>query len=136
MQTINKTLLIIILISILQLAGCVTAGKNVLSQDENGNMTMAQIYQQTTGLDDNDTELPPIKVKPVINLANNDYRGALKNRVDHLNKVFNKIANPQIAMYIYPHLVNVNGEQLPIPGYWTAFFLYRENHFNISHNQS
>jgi conjugative transfer region lipoprotein (TIGR03751 family) len=103
-----------------------------------GSMTMTQIYQQETGAgtvaQGRASALAQVR-------AQLGYRSALsvvqprtpahytlQPAVEHL---FQQLANPQIPMYIYPHLVRMNGEAYPKPGMTTAFFLYRHNHFAL-----
>lgn len=40
------------------------------------------------------------------------------------------LQNPHLKMYIYPHLAGK--EEIPIPGYFTQFNGYQENHENFS----
>ena len=39
------------------------------------------------------------------------------------------LRNPTLHMYVYPHLVT--SDQVPIPGYWTVFQLYSQNHYAL-----
>lgn len=39
--------------------------------------------------------------------------------------------NPSIPIYIYPHLVNMGSDEVPVDGYATAFFLYTQNHYAL-----
>ncbi len=41
--------------------------------------------------------------------------------------LFPRLFNPVLYMYVFPHLVGVEG--LPVPGYTTAFRLYERDHF-------
>ena len=42
---------------------------------------------------------------------------------------FQKLPNPELKMYVYPHLTGK--EQLPIPGYYTVFNAYTEDHYAL-----
>ncbi len=128
----------LLLSSLLLLTGCVTPGKNAIPPG--GDMTMAQIYKQETGM----TISPQKNEKHsrrksthqyVREQAGNQllpqpdyvaYTATSKNEVDNL---FQPLPNPGIPIYIYPHLVYSNGEAYPKPGLSTAFFLYSKNHF-------
>jgi conjugative transfer region lipoprotein (TIGR03751 family) len=113
-----------VLISFL-LAGCATAGKNALPKG--GDMTMAQIYQKETGLSINNNEdQDETQARKKLN-----YRAYSVSKFSGKKQLFKPLPNPEIAMYVYPHLVqNIDGAQ-PVPGYTTAFFLYKENHFAL-----
>ena len=39
------------------------------------------------------------------------------------------LRNPTLHMYVYPHLAT--SDQVPIPGYWTVFQLYSQNHYAL-----
>lgn len=104
------------------LTGCATAGKNALPQG--GDMTMAEIYQQETGLSNNGDQ---DQIRRKLNYSSYSVSGSFFGK----EQLFKPLPNPEIAMYVYPHLVeNADGAQ-PVPGYTTAFFLYRENHFAL-----
>lgn len=116
------------------LAGCTTPGQNMIPQG--GDMTMSQIYQQETGLSltggDGQSyshSLNGIRngvIGPLPEPSYVAYTATAKNEVDSL---FRPLPNPEIPIYIYPHLVHTGGESYPKPGLTTDFFLYRTNHF-------
>ena len=39
------------------------------------------------------------------------------------------LRNLTLHMYVYPHLAT--SDQVPIPGYWTVFQLYSQNHYAL-----
>ena len=138
MNTIIKCLVgCIALTSVVELTGCATAGKNALPQG--GDMTMSQIYQQETGLGggsyypSNNTELNRARQKVLPRAIN--YTGYTANSVNQINHLFKRMPNPEVDLYVYPHLVNENGESQPVPGYTTAFFMYKSNHFALPSEQ-
>lgn len=57
---------------------------------------------------------------------NNTYSFA---HVDELRRDFHQVPNPQIVAYVYPHL---SGGDMPVPGYFTMFNLYDQNHYALS----
>lgn len=57
---------------------------------------------------------------------NNSYSFA---HVDELRRDFHQVPNPQIVAYVYPHL---SGGDMPVPGYYTMFNLYEQNHYALS----
>ena len=40
---------------------------------------------------------------------------------------FARVPNPELIMYVYPHLAGP--EQVPVPGYFTAFSMYARIHY-------
>ncbi len=47
---------------------------------------------------------------------------------------FHKVPNPTLKLYIYPHLAG--NDELPVPGYTTAFNAYEKDHYSLPHDQS
>lgn len=43
---------------------------------------------------------------------------------NEIYRQFHRLPNPDLLMYVFPHLVGTN--QVPVPGYTTAFPLYRQ----------
>jgi conjugative transfer region lipoprotein (TIGR03751 family) len=43
------------------------------------------------------------------------------------NNIFHKIPNPDLKMYVFPHLAEK--EEVPIPGYYTTFNAYTRDHY-------
>ena len=134
-KAIKTSSLLISLISML-CSGCTTPGKNRLPH---GDMTMAQIYRVQTGLavpsdmqsngatssnqfDASSYQGRPSHVIPV----NDQYMSVAQNQI---NSEFKVLPNPNIAVYIFPHMVHYSGTNVPIPGYTTMFFLYEKNHY-------
>lgn len=50
----------------------------------------------------------------------------LANMTDN---TFHKLPNPELKMYVYPHLAGT--EEVPIPGYYTAFNAYTRDHYAL-----
>ena len=48
---------------------------------------------------------------------------------NNINSQFKQYPNPNIPIYIYPHLAHIDGTESPIPAYTTTFYLYRQNHY-------
>jgi conjugative transfer region lipoprotein (TIGR03751 family) len=117
--------------------GCATAGKDALPQG--GDMTMADIYKQETGLslnnstpnsDPSDKELSKAR-NMVLTLEKPVYTGYTAIGANTIKNLFKPLPNPEIGLYVFPHLVFLENESQPVPGYTTAFFLYQSNHFAI-----
>ena len=105
---------------------------------------MAQIYYQETGLSS------PASAGSNLNNSDPDTADALTAArqsapgADHnasyqgqgaadlmtLNSQFKTLPNPQVMVYVSPHLVTTNdGSQVPVPGYVTSVFMYPQNEF-------
>jgi len=50
-------------------------------------------------------------------------RADLRQRAQVLNQQFPRLPNPDLVMYVFPHLAGE--ESVPVPGYSTVFPLYR-----------
>lgn len=60
------------------------------------------------------------------------YRGSSRytnTHIDELHRDFQRVPNPEIIGYVYPHL---NHNDMPVPGYFTAFLLYSRSHYALS----
>jgi conjugative transfer region lipoprotein (TIGR03751 family) len=55
-----------------------------------------------------------------------DYTRTAKNEIDNL---FPTLANPDLVMYVFPHLTS--DERLPVPGYATSFPLFERPEFAL-----
>jgi conjugative transfer region lipoprotein (TIGR03751 family) len=42
---------------------------------------------------------------------------------------FHKLPNPELKMYVYPHFAGK--DQVPIPGYYTTFNAYTQEHYAL-----
>jgi conjugative transfer region lipoprotein (TIGR03751 family) len=50
-----------------------------------------------------------------------------RNVTNEINSQFVRLPNPDLVIYIFPHLVGRSGEeQVPVPGYSTLFPLYAQ----------
>lgn len=111
------------------MVGCGTFVRPSLPQS---GPTMEQIYQQKLCADDAADGLDAAR-----NQANAGWLGAADTRPygytrcaqNEIHNLFPKLPNPTIAMYVSPHLAGE--DEAPVPGYTTAFTLYREDHFAL-----
>lgn len=119
---------------ILLLSGCATPGKDMLPKG--GDMTMAQIYYRETGQRApagavSDTKADEAAVQQVSTPpgGQGSYGGEGGADLNTLNAQFKTLANPQIIVYISPHLVHTPTGSVPVPGYVTAYFMYPQTEF-------
>jgi len=47
-------------------------------------------------------------------------------------QAFKALPNPEVPLYIFPHVAQIGDEQLIKPGYTTQFFLYKQNQFALA----
>jgi conjugative transfer region lipoprotein (TIGR03751 family) len=131
MKIVKIIAVLLLSISIPVLTGCATPGANVLPQG--GAMTMATIYhQKTSDSGDSDVgearaQLRPLSTATKQIIINN----SVYERSSSINRQFKQAPNPQIGLYVFPHIVEDDGDQEPVPGYTTAFFLYKKNNFAL-----
>tara|TARA_B100000989_G_scaffold296861_2_gene281036 strand:+ start:7882 stop:8259 length:378 start_codon:yes stop_codon:yes gene_type:complete len=107
--------------------GCSSTSSGLYTNDS---PTMAQIYHQSMldreapGHESWRSQLP----EPYsINSANTKPSTAAGLNVTSNKNTFPLIPNPQVTLYVYPHLAG--DDEAPVPGYQTAFFLYKSQHF-------
>ena len=55
--------------------------------------------------------------------------GYTRDAANAIQSQFRRVPNPDIALYIYPHLAGGASEQVPVPGYTTVFPLYDRPHY-------
>ncbi|MCC3701667.1 TIGR03751 family conjugal transfer lipoprotein [Rouxiella badensis] len=115
-----------VLIAGVALVGCTTdknhllpAGKNTMlelwhGQDEDQSVSMNDQLQHFPERPLSDNQQKPRAVDTV---ANNTVRHA------QIARQFTRLPNPDMFIYIYPHLVHGN---TPVPGYSTVFPLYSQ----------
>lgn len=51
------------------------------------------------------------------------------SHIEELRRDFKRVPNPEIVMYVYPH---INNNRMPVPGYFTTFRLYDRDHYALS----
>ena len=107
--------------SFMTLSGC--SGKSISSGFiENEGLTVNEIYSQTTSELNDDIAISEFKnSKP--NFSNQRAKG---------KKGFNRVDNPSIPLFIYPHVAKIGGEEVVKPGINTEFFLYKKNRYAYS----
>lgn len=54
----------------------------------------------------------------------------------HTSKVrqpeFKALPNPEVPIYVFAHVLNLDGEQIIKPGFSTRFFLYKQNQYALA----
>lgn len=129
--------LLISLTSVMVLTSCAMSGTNKL--DQGGDLTMSDIYNQKTG-GAVGTESELSSVKNQLNGMTGATNQIVINpsayeRSSSINRQFKQMDNPQIGLYVFAHIVASEGDQEPVPGYTTAFFMYKKNNFALPSEQ-
>lgn len=123
MATHNTLHTILALSSALMLGAC--ASKTVSSSGiPEGGLTVSQIYQQSIN---EPVQRWSVKLAP----KHVNYEGYTRNAANEVNQLFKPLDNPQIPIYVFPHVALIGDEQLLKPGYSTEFFLYKQNQFAL-----
>lgn len=123
----GRTLLVVGMV--LALAGCATSKDELMPLESDA--TMKELWQQggadgaaddlsQQGLLDGRSNLR----RPLGSGAMVDQRVRYtRNAANEIYSQFSRLPNPDIVMYVYPHLAGA-GEAVPVPGYSTVFSLY------------
>lgn len=107
------------------LAGCATSKEKLLSH---GETTMLDVWQRETGrsgqrqlLDAREAlRRPLIDADGMTILAENE--GYTRTASNEIYGQFERLPNPDLVMYVFPHLAGTQG--VPVPGYSTVFPLH------------
>tara|TARA_Y100001001_G_C7943699_1_gene286552 strand:- start:233 stop:631 length:399 start_codon:yes stop_codon:yes gene_type:complete len=113
----------------LSMTGCASSSKAMYNP--NSTPTMGQIYQSATNAN-NQNSLDAVRGVVASGDSNNRANYAGLSTVEskgNINQTFPLLPNPEITLYVYPHLAG--SEEVPVPGYTTAFFMYNKQHFAL-----
>lgn len=145
-----KTQNIAILISLsLLMSGCMGAKDNILPQD---GPTMKQVYEghfsgeppahqnesdpEGRGENEHERAVSKADAKQSEGLIarrhdgnNHDLTGYTRTAHNEIQQIFPRLKNKTLMMYIFPHLSK--GERHPVPGYSTAFTMYRQTEYAL-----
>jgi len=114
----HKLIILMMGCSFIFLGGC--SSRSISSGFiENEGLTVNEIYAQTTAELDEDLATSALKSSKA------HYRSK-KGRGD---KAFNRVTNPSIPLFIYPHVAKIGDEEVVKPGMNTEFFLYKKDRY-------
>ncbi|KTD23927.1 TIGR03751 family conjugal transfer lipoprotein [Legionella maceachernii] len=122
----HRKLVMILAFSPVFLITACTSSKVTAQAIPEGGLTVGQLYQQSVN---EPTEHWSVK-HPLLQQV--DYAGYTQTAANEINALFKPIDNPQIPIYVFPHVALIGDEQLIKPGYTTAFFLYKQNQFALA----
>ncbi|KWT88515.1 MULTISPECIES: TIGR03751 family conjugal transfer lipoprotein [Pseudomonadota] len=122
-----------LVLTVAVLAGCATSKEKLLPHGDN---TMMDVWQQNAGdggggtgqvarqhlLDARQTLRRPLTDADVQAAPAEQMRYTRTAR-NEVHRQFQRLPNPDLVMYVYPHLAGTN--PVPVPGYTTVFPLYQ-----------
>src|SRR5262249_18860569 len=135
MRIIMKIVLPTLISSSLLLSGCHGMRGNVVPQT---GPTMEQVYDDKTDESatskTKDTSVNPVPKKSPEQSEEPmpEVRRKLSSATTSTQTTrsgFNKIPNPELTLYVFPHLAGAS--EIPIPGYSTAFNAYDRDHYML-----
>jgi len=109
------------------LSGCATSGTAI----PQGGPTMAQVYEEAMQQSKGETlDKARNTISQKINLNQHVNNTELtRDTKNEINNLFPILPNPELVMYVYPHFAG--NDQLPVPGYSTAFPLYDKVYYSL-----
>ncbi|MEO8401646.1 MAG: TIGR03751 family conjugal transfer lipoprotein [Gammaproteobacteria bacterium] len=115
-----RTIMVPIIICLISgLTACSSFSGNVVPKNS---PTMEQVYDSVSK--GNPSSTVSYRTKTISKKIENDGMQFAK-----VNQVFRKLPNPDLKMYIFPHLAGKN--EVPIPGYFTEFNSYEHAYYAL-----
>ncbi|MCG5495566.1 TIGR03751 family conjugal transfer lipoprotein [Ectothiorhodospira variabilis] len=119
-------------VSISLLTGCATSTKDsILPQD---GPTMMEVYEQhmnASGVHEADQAREDLgqRTPRTLGHGDRDLAGYTRDAANEIEQRFTRLPNPTLVMYVFPHLAGPDAA--PVPGYSTAFPMYRQTHYAL-----
>ncbi len=105
-------------INLLGITGC----SEPLVIPESGVNTL-DVYEQHVGSSNN-----AAKMFRELQNDRRDLYGYTRNASNEIEGLFPKLPNPELVMYVYPHLT---AKKRPVPGYATQFSMYEKDEYAL-----
>ncbi|WMY72479.1 TIGR03751 family conjugal transfer lipoprotein [Buttiauxella selenatireducens] len=109
------------------LSGCSTSQKTLLPVDEN--TTMLSLWSRQTGSGNRLFDARSLLRRPLTGNPQQVLKGYTRTAASEITAQFSRLPDPDMVMYVYPHLTG--GEGVPVPGYSTVFAFYRNVHYAL-----
>ncbi len=119
----QKSLILISALSLINLAGCAGTKQAVLPQDGPLMKTIYQAHINEINARDPVIIRQSLGRRP-IHTGGMALHGYTRDAANEINALFPRLPNPTLVMYIFPHLAGE--EPVPVPGYATAFPMYKQ----------
>jgi len=129
-----KTQRLVLLISgLIGLTGCVNTSKEAMLPQSGP--TMKDVYDRHFA--GNSPEKALVSSNSIATLLSHrrignavtDLRGYTRESFNETRQLFQRLPNPDLVMYVYPHLSGPEGN--PVPGYSTVFSFYETVHYAL-----
>lgn len=128
---------LMLVVASINLSACSSVRGNVVPQT---GPTMEQIYDgmgaqhtsENTSQSDSQDDLKKWREEATMSAP---VQSHTRMTVDQLptqtvSEEFRKLPNPEMKLYIYPHLAGE--DQVPVPGYFTVFNVYDHDHYALA----
>ncbi|EAN4681541.1 TPA: TIGR03751 family conjugal transfer lipoprotein [Salmonella enterica] len=102
--------------------GCSTSQETLLPVDEN--TTMLSLWGRQTGGNNTLSDQRSQLRRPLTEISAQEQQGYTRTAANEVQTRFKRLPNPDMVMYVYPHLTE--GEGVPVPGYTTVFPLHTQ----------
>lgn len=133
MQKHPRPLTWISLLLALGLTGCTST--KAIQAEQQSTLTMTEIYDSTAGTKQVRPEAGPslgeVRQTTVNESPKVNYVAYTRTADNEVSTLFKPLPNPEIPVYVFPHLAQMNNDDLPVPGYTTAFFLYPHEEYAL-----
>lgn len=117
----------------LGLTGCTST--KAIQAEQQSTLTMTEIYDSTAGAKQVRPEAGPslgsIRQATVNESPKVNYVAYTRTADNEVSTLFKPLPNPEIPVYVFPHLAETGNDDLPVPGYTTAFFLYPHEEYAL-----
>ncbi|TKV13915.1 TIGR03751 family conjugal transfer lipoprotein [Citrobacter sp. wls619] len=117
-----KPAVMISLFLALAVTGCSTSQETLLPVDEN--TTMLSIWGQRSGGGNTLSDARSQLRRPLTEVPVQEQQNYTRTAANEVQSQFRRLPNPDMVMYIFPHLSGDEG--VPVPGYSTVFPLYTQ----------
>lgn len=114
--------IVVLILTAMLLGGCLASPEELLPTEGH---SMRDVWDKNVG----DSQLYAYRsqdgrrLDPVDYVANKEAHSYTRTAENEIENLFPKLPNPDLIMYIYPHLSS-SGEPLPVPGYSTVIPFY------------
>lgn len=118
MKLTQKTILLISFLA-LALTGCNTSKDKMFPHD---GKTMLEIFNGSGTASNQHLLDARSTLRRTVDTPHELQEPYTRLAINEINSQFQRLPNPDLVMYVYPHLAGA--EQVPVPGYSTVFPLY------------
>ena len=118
-----STLIAVLGLISLMLAGCASTKDTVLPQDGPSMKAIYEGHVHEMNADNPQVIRGELGDRPIVS-GEAALQGYTRDAFNEIDVLFPRLPNPTLVMYIFPHLAGDAGA--PVPGYTTAFPMYEQ----------